>query len=46
MGNPTKEPAISVHLYCPQLGEIDGQDYDPSQNYVRDRPKISEARGK
>ena len=23
VGNPTEEPAISVHLYCPRLGEID-----------------------
>jgi len=39
VGNPTEEPAISVHLYGPRLGEIDGQDYDPSQNYVCDRPE-------
>ena len=39
LGNPTEEPAISVHLYCPRLGEIDGRDYDPSQNYVCDRPE-------
>jgi|SRR5215212_2609808 predicted metal-dependent enzyme (double-stranded beta helix superfamily) len=38
VGNPTEEPAISVHLYGPRLGEIDGRDYDPSQNYVCDRP--------
>jgi predicted metal-dependent enzyme (double-stranded beta helix superfamily) len=41
VGNPTKIPAISVHLYGPRLGdgEIDGRDYDPSQNYVCDRPE-------
>lgn len=39
VGNPTGEPAISVHLYGPRLGEIDGRDYDPSQNYVCDRPE-------
>jgi predicted metal-dependent enzyme (double-stranded beta helix superfamily) len=39
VGNPTKEPAISVHLYGPRIGEIDGRDYDPSQNYVCDRPE-------
>jgi len=38
VGNLTGEPAISVHLYGPRLGEIDGRDYDPSQNYVCDRP--------
>jgi predicted metal-dependent enzyme (double-stranded beta helix superfamily) len=39
VGNPTEVPAISVHLYGPRLGEIDGRDYDPSQNYVCDRPE-------
>ena len=38
VGNPTEEPAVSVHLYGPRLGEIDGRDYDPSQDYVCDRP--------
>jgi hypothetical protein len=28
-----------VHLYGPRLGEIDGRDYDPSQNYVHNRPE-------
>jgi predicted metal-dependent enzyme (double-stranded beta helix superfamily) len=39
VGNPTEETAVSVHLYGPRLGEIDGRDYDPSQNYVCDRPE-------
>jgi predicted metal-dependent enzyme (double-stranded beta helix superfamily) len=39
VGNPTEELAISVHLYGPRLGEIDGRDYDPSENYVCDRPQ-------
>ena len=39
VGNSAGEPAISVHLYGPRLGEIDGRDYDPSQNYVCDRPE-------
>jgi predicted metal-dependent enzyme (double-stranded beta helix superfamily) len=39
VGNPTQKVAISVHLYGPRLGEIDGRDYDPSQNYVCDRPE-------
>jgi predicted metal-dependent enzyme (double-stranded beta helix superfamily) len=38
VGNPTEELAASVHLYGPRLGEIDGRDYDPSQDYVCDRP--------
>ncbi|MDQ3793247.1 MAG: cysteine dioxygenase family protein [Actinomycetota bacterium] len=37
VGNPTEEPAISVHLYGPRLGEIDERDYDPSQTCVCDR---------
>jgi predicted metal-dependent enzyme (double-stranded beta helix superfamily) len=39
VGNPTGEPAISVHLYGPRLGNIDGRDYDPFRNYVCDRPE-------
>jgi predicted metal-dependent enzyme (double-stranded beta helix superfamily) len=39
VGNPTEEPAISVHIYGPRLGEIDGRDYNPSENYVCDRPQ-------
>jgi len=39
MSNPTEQAAISVHHYGPRLGEIDGRDYDPSQNYVCDRPE-------
>ena len=38
VGNPTEEPAISVHVYGPRLGRIDGRDYDPSQDFVCDRP--------
>ena len=37
VGNTSREPAISVHLYGPRLGEIDGRDYDPSRDYVCDR---------
>jgi hypothetical protein len=40
IGNPTGEPAISVHLYGPQLGEVDGRDYDPSRAYVCDRREV------
>jgi predicted metal-dependent enzyme (double-stranded beta helix superfamily) len=39
VSNPTEQVAISVHLYGPRLGEIDGRDYDPSQNYVCERPE-------
>jgi predicted metal-dependent enzyme (double-stranded beta helix superfamily) len=37
VGNPSDRMAISVHLYGPRLGEIDGRDYDPSRDYVCDR---------
>lgn len=31
------ETAVSVHLYGPRLGEVDGRDYDPSRDHVCDR---------
>ncbi len=37
LGNPNAKTAISVHLYGPRIGEVDGRDYDPSRNYVCDR---------
>ncbi len=37
VGNPNEEIAVSVHLYGPRIGEIDGRDYDPSRHYVCDR---------
>jgi hypothetical protein len=37
VGNPCAETAISVHLYGPRLGEVDGHDYDPSRDHVCDR---------
>ncbi len=37
VGNPSNSLAISIHLYGPPIGEVDGRDYDPSQNYVCDR---------
>ncbi len=39
VSNLAQEPAISVHLYGPRIGEIDGRDYNPSRNYVCDRPE-------
>jgi predicted metal-dependent enzyme (double-stranded beta helix superfamily) len=38
VGNPSEYTAISVHLYGPRLGEVDGRDYDPSRSCVCDRP--------
>src|SRR5919107_4982266 len=37
VGNPGESTAISVHLYGPRMGEVDGRDYDPSREYVCDR---------
>jgi len=37
VGNPGEGVAVSVHLYGPRFGEMDGRDYDPSRDYVCDR---------
>jgi predicted metal-dependent enzyme (double-stranded beta helix superfamily) len=37
MGNPGNRTAISVHLYEPRIGGLDGRDYDPSRDYICDR---------
>ena len=37
VGNPGSGVAVSVHLYGPKTGEVDGRDYDPSHDYVCDR---------
>jgi predicted metal-dependent enzyme (double-stranded beta helix superfamily) len=37
VGNPGDNVAISVHLYGPRIGEVDGRDYDLSCHYVCDR---------
>jgi hypothetical protein len=37
VGNPSESLAISMHLYGPPIGEVDGRDYDPSRDYVCDR---------
>jgi predicted metal-dependent enzyme (double-stranded beta helix superfamily) len=37
VGNPDRKTAISVHLYGPPKGELDGRDYDASRDYVCDR---------
>ena len=38
IGNSGEKLAISVHLYGPRMSSIDGRDYDPSRDYVCDRP--------
>ena len=42
VGNPFGGTAVSVHLYGPRLGEVDGRDYHPSRDYVCDRPDDAE----
>jgi predicted metal-dependent enzyme (double-stranded beta helix superfamily) len=37
VGNISDSLAISVHLYGPRTGEVDGRDYDLSRDYVCDR---------
>jgi predicted metal-dependent enzyme (double-stranded beta helix superfamily) len=37
IANSGSRPAVSVHLYGPRLGSLDGRDYDPSHDYVCDR---------
>ena len=37
VGNPSESLAISMHLYGPPIGEVDGRDYDPCRNFVCDR---------
>ena len=37
VGNPGDNVAITVHVYGPRLGEMDGRDYDVSRDYVCDR---------
>jgi len=31
VGNPADEAAVSVHLYGPRTGNVDGRDYDPPE---------------
>jgi predicted metal-dependent enzyme (double-stranded beta helix superfamily) len=45
VGNPYGGTAVSVHLYGPRLGDIDGRDYDPSRDHVCDRLDDSEEIG-
>lgn len=37
VGNAGQSTAISVHLYGPRSGGVDGRDYDPSRDHVCDR---------
>ena len=37
VSNPGEGTAISIHLYGPRSGEVDGRDYGPSRDHVCDR---------
>jgi len=37
VANPGSQPAISMHMYGPRMGALDGRDYDPSRDFVCDR---------
>ncbi|MFO7171261.1 MAG: cysteine dioxygenase family protein [Chloroflexota bacterium] len=37
ISNPGQRPAISVHIYGPRSGKLDGRDYDPARDFVCDR---------
>ncbi len=37
VSNPSDTLAVSVHLYGPRVGVVDGRDYDLSRDYVCDR---------
>ncbi|TCJ16403.1 hypothetical protein E0L93_09760 [Rubrobacter taiwanensis] len=37
VGNAGGRAAVSIHLYGPRAGDVDGRDYDPARDYVCDR---------
>jgi len=43
--NPGSRPAISVHLYGPRMGILDGRDYDPARDFVCDRLELGAVAG-
>jgi len=40
--NPSRYPAISIHLYGPRMGVLDGRDYDPTRDFVCDRLELNQ----
>jgi predicted metal-dependent enzyme (double-stranded beta helix superfamily) len=44
IANPNLGPAVSLHLYGPRVGAVDGRDYDPRTDSVCDRPLESTRR--
>jgi hypothetical protein len=37
IANPGRQPSVSVHIYGPRTGVLDGRDYDPTRDFVCDR---------
>jgi len=37
IANHSRRPSLSLHMYGPRMGELDGRDYDPSRDFVCDR---------
>lgn len=42
IANPSRRAGISIHLYGPQAGLLDGRDYDPTRDFVCDRVEFDE----
>jgi predicted metal-dependent enzyme (double-stranded beta helix superfamily) len=45
VANPGSRPAVSVHLYGPRMGILDGRDYDPALDMVCDRLELGSVAG-
>ena len=45
VANAGSRPAISVHLYGPRMGILDGRDYDPARDFVCDRLELGSVAG-
>lgn len=37
IANQSRRPSLSLHMYGPRLGALDGRDYDPRRDFVCDR---------
>lgn len=37
IANHSRQPSLSLHMYGPRMGALDGRDYDPRRDFVCDR---------
>ena len=37
IANHSRRPSLSLHMYGPRMGTLDGRDYDPRRDFVCDR---------